>query len=110
VAPKLSPDLQAAIAMSNDKAAETERQLRQETVIKGVLGRPDTPYTSGYLDTALSNIGLSYWKIFFILAAIFATAIYFHLPPVLIDLAKYAVGAYVLYAFADRFIFKRPRK
>jgi hypothetical protein len=104
----------AAIAMSNSAGEEAESQLRTQSTLYGAVGGFDplnavNPITGPAEYEFLSNIGLSYWKVFLIMASALGALYFFHLPRGFITLVEWAFGLFIFYVFLDRFWISRLR-
>ena len=95
----LSPEQQAAIAMSDATAKDRVASERNETILAGIIGDAQNPHTAKYLYTFFDNLGLSYWLIFFAGIVLCILIIVLHLPDWFIDVAVIVLALLVVSRF-----------
>ncbi len=100
----ISPDQQAAIAMSKTTAKDRIVSERNETLLAGLIGDARSPYTSKFLYTFYDNLGLSYWLIFFASIVLFILIIVLHLPDWLMDVAGIGLALLVVSRFIAKYL------
>ena len=104
----LSPDQQAAVAMSNATAEDTETKLRNETIVAGVVGNEmGGGIYSQYAEKFYNNLGTSWWEIAGIGFGLYLLLSFAKAPGWTFDLLYVVIGVYVMWLFVSRFVIKR---